>query len=111
MTKAGIRASPLRLAWPPDYMEARSYETHDSLIEASQAHTPSPLQREVRRFVASNWLVLVGDSSIRMLYHHLVALILGEWTVWPTNVSKHYVPGSCFGAQPMCPRMPPVCRW
>lgn len=54
------------------------------------------LQQEVRRFMHARWVVLIGDSSVRMLYHHLASLLVGRWLLWPPNVNNHYLSGSCF---------------
>ena len=37
---------------------------------------------DVHRFLVGKWLVLIGDSAARMMYHQLAALLSGKWTVW-----------------------------
>ena len=46
--------------------------------------------------LAGRWVVLVGDSSIRMVYHFLIQFLSGEWESWPGSVGSHYQAGSCF---------------
>jgi hypothetical protein len=35
--------------------------------------------REVLGFFSGQWTVMVGDSTMRMLYYHMVALLFGQW--------------------------------
>ena len=39
------------------------------------------------------WIVLMGDSSIRMLFHFLVGVLSLGWTSWPAELSHGHPPG------------------
>lgn len=58
---------------------------------------------DVDDFLTGKWLLLVGDSAMRMLYHHLLALLSGRWRVWPPSISAHLEAGSCFDSNLRCP--------
>ena len=46
------------------------------------------LQADVRRFLQGRWVVLIGDSSVRILYHHMTALLLGFATSHALEYAK-----------------------
>ena len=54
------------------------------------------LKERVRNFLHGRWVLLVGDSTMRMLYHHFIMLLLNKHTVWPAELSSHMEPGACF---------------
>lgn len=55
-------------------------------------------EKDVLKFLVGKWLVLVGDSAARMMYHHLASLLSGKWTVWSGtgDTQNHFEAGSCF---------------
>lgn len=57
-------------------------------------------RHELHAALAGRWVLLVGDSSMRMLYHHLLGLLSGMWELWPAAGGHHFRPGSCFDSSP-----------
>jgi len=55
-------------------------------------------EQDVLRFLVGKWLVLIGDSAARMMYHQLASLLSGKWTVWSGvgDMNNHFAAGSCF---------------
>ena len=55
-------------------------------------------EQDVLRFLVGKWLVLIGDSAARMMYHQLASLLSGKWTVWSGvgEMNNHFATGSCF---------------
>ena len=49
--------------------------------------------------LGSRWLLLVGDSSVRMLYHFMIGILISQWRHWPAPVEgkpgglSHHGPG------------------
>ena len=49
--------------------------------------------------LGSRWLLLVGDSSVRMLYHFMIGILISNWKHWPAPVEgrpgglNHHGPG------------------
>ena len=56
---------------------------------------------DILRTLASKWVLLVGDSSLRMLFHYIIGIIGLQWTHWPTSYNHHGPttrrPNSCLG--------------
>ena len=50
----------------------------------------------VAEVLRGRWVVLVGDSSVRMLYHMLVGIVAGGWTRWPIGGSARLDESSCL---------------
>ena len=50
----------------------------------------------VAEALRARWVVLVGDSSVRMLYHMLVGIVAGGWTRWPLGGSARLDESSCL---------------
>ena len=51
-----------------------------------------PLQsspQDIADSMAGKHIILLGDSSLRMLYDYLVGRAVGDYTHWPANVSNH----------------------
>ena len=66
-------------------------------------------QRDVLQFLVGKWVVLIGDSTARIMYHQLAALLSGKWTVWSGDgdTYNHFEAGSCFDL--VCPWTTVVC--
>mmetsp|Transcript_49464 Transcript_49464/g.129054 ORF Transcript_49464/g.129054 Transcript_49464/m.129054 type:complete len:282 (+) Transcript_49464:104-949(+) len=43
----------------------------------------------IQHAVANKWLVFVGDSTIRMLFHLLLGIVMFSWPEWPMGLSYH----------------------
>ena len=46
-------------------------------------------QLELRASLAGKWLLLVGDSSLRMTYHLLIGHFRRKWKQWPRELDNH----------------------
>ena len=89
-------ATTISVSWSP-MARTGPWPTNSSWIASASASRALHFRHAVRRFTAGRWLVLVGDSSMRMLYHHLVNTLLGRWTSWPVaGTNNHFEAGSCF---------------
>lgn len=64
-------------AAPPRYVDAASGISTSSVLSASS----------VRPLVGSKWLVFVGDSSMRILFHLLLGVLSLRWERWPAALA------------------------
>ena len=46
-------------------------------------------QLHFRHALAGKWLLLLGDSSLRMTYHMLRGHMERDWQIWPSNEDSH----------------------
>ena len=58
----------------------------------------NPALGNLERALAGKWLLIVGDSSVRMAYHLIMGSISRGWEIWPEDVNNHG-PGE-FSAPP-----------
>lgn len=52
----------------------------------------SPLESsptDIQSALQNKWIMMVGDSSVRMLHDYLVGRWLGEYQSWPTGMDNH----------------------
>lgn len=55
-------------------------------------YTLIPLQstpQDIQNALTGKWIVMVGDSSIRMLHDYLVGRWFGNYTHWPQGMTNH----------------------
>ena len=55
----------------------------------------TPLQstpRDIYKALQNKWLLMIGDSSVRMLHDYLVGRWLGGYTHWPSQLTNHGPP-------------------
>ena len=50
----------------------------------------------VHAILNGRWLLLVGDSSVRMLFHLLVGVLSEGFVQWPSHWNQHGPRGSCL---------------
>ena len=43
---------------------------------------------ELTAALSNRWVVLVGDSSVRMLFHFLLGMLTASWQQWPAELSE-----------------------
>jgi len=63
--------------------------------------TPSDIYKALQ----NKWLLMIGDSSVRMLHDYLVGRWLGGYTHWPSQLDNHGPPEhtvKCQAASPEC---------
>ena len=60
----------------------------------------NPALGNLESALAGKWLLIVGDSSVRMAYHLIMGSISRGWEIWPEDVNNHgpgefSAPGGC----------------
>ena len=60
-----------------------------SWVDGGRASTTSSVvsRTDMSSALANRWLVFVGDSSVRMLFHYLVGILALGWEAWPHEES------------------------
>lgn len=81
------------------------------LLENGTASSSFKFQKDLRHFMRGKWLLLVGDSAVRYLYHHILNTVLYDsWDIWPPGFDDRktmddfscalFDPNMSFAAQP-----------
>eukprot|EP00966_Prymnesium_polylepis_P197063 4566443-Prymnesium_polylepis.1 len=93
------------------------------LLENGTALSGFKFQKDLRHFMRGKWLQLVGDSTVRFLYHHILNTVLYDsWDIWPPGFDDRktmddfscalFDPNMSFATQPCvgggCVRRPCV---
>ena len=73
-------------------IENNHIQNENDSLEEEKYFGIYPLQsspQDIADSMAGKHIILLGDSSLRMLYEYLVGRTVGDYTHWPANVSNH----------------------